>query len=61
MKSVFVPQVTSPEAVEEPAYWFVFSGFNLLVHRDENTAQVPRLRELNELGLTAVHQQYLDG
>lgn len=59
MKPAFVSQITPPDALEEPAYWFIFSGSNLLVHRDENTAQVPWLRGMSELGLTAVHQQYL--
>lgn len=59
MTASFVPQITPPEALEEPAYWFVFSGTRLLVHQAEQAARVPRLRQVGELGLTAVQQQYL--
>ena len=59
MNASFVPKITPPEAIEVPAYWFVFSGSKLLVHQEGNTVRVPRLGEMTELGLTAVHQQYL--
>ncbi|MEJ2749230.1 MAG: NAD(+) diphosphatase [Anaerolineae bacterium] len=55
----FVSHVTPPKSLNAPAYWFIFSGRNLLVYQDENPARVPRLHEIAELGLTAVHQQYL--
>lgn len=55
----FVSQITPPQTLNEPGYWFIFSGFNLLVYQDEAAARVPRLPEMAELGLTAVHQQYL--
>jgi NAD+ diphosphatase len=59
MPSSFVPQITPPEALEELAYWFIFSGSKLLVHQESDAVRVPRLRELSELGITAVRQQYL--
>lgn len=55
----FVSQLTPPKSLDEPAYWFIFSGHNLLVYGDEQSVRVPRLYEMAELGLTAVHQQYL--
>lgn len=59
MNSSFIPQITPPTTLTEPAYWFIFSSFNLLVHQDENVVRVPRLRDLGELDVTAVRQQYL--
>ncbi|MCB9421003.1 MAG: NAD(+) diphosphatase [Ardenticatenaceae bacterium] len=59
MNTSFVPQITPPETLEEPAYWFIFSGSKLLVHQKSDTVQVPRLWDLSELGVTAVRQQYL--
>lgn len=59
MNTSFVPQITPPETVAEPAYWFVFAGRNLLVYQEEESVRVPCLREMAELGLTAVRQQYL--
>jgi NAD+ diphosphatase len=59
MNTSFVSLITPPETLANPAYWFIFSGFNLLVYQEENAARVPRLFKLTELGLTAVHQQYL--
>jgi NAD+ diphosphatase len=60
MKDSFVAQITPPDVLNERAYWFVFSGFNLLVHQEEKAARVPRLYALSELaGVTAVRQQYL--
>jgi NAD+ diphosphatase len=59
MNVSFVPQITPPAALETPAHWFIFSGSKLLVHQEKNAARVPHLQEVSELGLTAVHQQYL--
>jgi NAD+ diphosphatase len=59
MNASFVPQITPPDTLAEPANWFIFSGFNLLVHQEENAARVPRLQDFTELGVTAVRQQYL--
>ena len=59
MNASFVARVTPPSTQETPAYWFIFRGYRLLVQRDENSARVPRLHDLTELGITAVRQQYL--
>ena len=59
MNPSFVAQLQPPDAPHDPAYWFIFRGFQLLVYREEKAARVPRLNELAELGLTAVRHQYL--
>lgn len=55
----FVSTLTAPDEQTEPAYWFVFSGYRLLVSVEPGPASVPCLRDLSELGLTAVRHQYL--
>ena len=58
MNSSFNAQITPPQSHETPAYWFIFRGYGLLVKQDGDTARVPRLHDLAELGITAVRQQY---
>ena len=51
----FFSSVKPPASSSEPAYWFLFQGNNLLIYSgDDVPSPVPRLRELAELGLTAV-------
>ncbi|MEM7110858.1 MAG: NAD(+) diphosphatase [Chloroflexota bacterium] len=55
----FFSSVRAPETLEEPAYWYIFKGSRLLVRDEGETASMPRLFAPDELGLTAVRQQYL--
>ena len=55
----FLPAVTPPEYLPEPARWFAFSGDNLLVYLHESEPTIPRLETLAEIGLTPVNQHYL--
>ncbi|MGD2049501.1 MAG: NAD(+) diphosphatase [Chloroflexota bacterium] len=43
----------------QKSLWFAYLGFRLLVRIDGGTAEVPRLRDLSDLGLQSVRQQYL--
>ncbi|MCP4424547.1 MAG: NAD(+) diphosphatase [Chloroflexi bacterium] len=59
MNASFVAQVTPPDTLLDPAYWFIFRGYKLLVELSGDTVRAPRLHGLAELGVTAVRQQYL--
>lgn len=56
----FFSSVQPPASADEPAYWFLFQGSNLLVYSgDDAPSPVPRLGGLDEWGLTAVSPHYL--
>jgi len=59
MTDIFIAQVTPPESVSEPAYWYIFQGTQLLVRREGGRASVPTLLHPGELGLQPVRTQYL--
>jgi NAD+ diphosphatase len=43
----------------EPAWWFVFSGYKILVESREQGAGIPFLKGLEPLSLTALRKQHL--
>ncbi|HTS53197.1 MAG TPA: NAD(+) diphosphatase [Burkholderiales bacterium] len=59
MSDLFLPLVTPPGALNEPAHWFLFQGAQLLVHRAEGRAWVPLVAHPRELGLEPLRTQYL--
>lgn len=59
MNQGFVSRVTPPQVLPEPAYWFLFDGFRLLLRVEADGFSLPRAVDATELGITAVHQQYL--
>jgi len=59
MSDPFVALVTAPEALSEPAYWFVFQGNQILVRREEGRASIPLALDVRELGLNPLRTQYL--
>ena len=59
MSDLFVPLVTPPGALSEPAHWLLFQGSHILVHREEGHASVPFVVDPRELGLAPVRTQYL--
>src|SRR5262245_27851177 len=59
MSDLFVPSVTPPAALSEPAHWFLFQGNHVLVQREENGAAIPFIAHPDELGLEPVRTQYL--
>lgn len=59
MSKPFISTVKPPRVLEEPAYWFIFQGFRLLVHVEEPETRVPRLDDPSALGIVICRQQYL--
>jgi NAD+ diphosphatase len=59
MSDLFLPLVTPPGALSEPAHWFLFQRSQLLVHREEGHASVPLVADPRQLGLEPVRTQYL--
>jgi NAD+ diphosphatase len=55
----FVPLVEAPESIEQPAYWFAYSGGRLLVVPSASDVALPQTTNLGELGLAPVRTQYL--
>ncbi len=59
MNKGFVSQITPPAALSQPAYWFVFRGFRLLVEEGPAGVRLPQAVDMAALGLESVRQQYL--
>jgi NAD+ diphosphatase len=57
--ALFIPGIVGPEEKARPAWWFIFRGDKLLVRRSSSSAEIPCLIDISEVGLKAVHQQYL--
>lgn len=55
----FVPLIAPPEAHEGDAWWFVFRGNALLVHRDETEVKLPFTAQPHDLGVEPLRTQYL--
>lgn len=59
MEGIFIPAISPPRAVEEPAAWFLFQGFRLLVFREGSAVSIPLLASPEEAGLLPIRRQYL--
>ncbi len=57
--AIFIPGIIPPEKRVEPAWWFIFRGDELLVHRRSSSAEIPCVVDISDVGLEAVRQQYL--
>lgn len=55
----FVPLIAPPEAHEGDAWWFVFRGNAMLVHRDETEVKLPFVAQPRDLGVEPLRTQYL--
>jgi NAD+ diphosphatase len=55
----FVPGIVPPEIRTDPAWWFVFQESKLLIYPSPESATLPLLTDLNELGLNVIRQNYL--
>ncbi|MCA9982270.1 MAG: NAD(+) diphosphatase [Anaerolineales bacterium] len=55
---IFNSSLTTPPDPTAVGWWFAFRRSQLLIFR-QDTPQIPRATDLQELGLTAVRQQYL--
>lgn len=58
-ESRFVPAIIPPTRGAKATLWFAFQGSKLLVQVDGSQAHVPRLTNLQELGLKPLRQDYL--
>lgn len=59
MHRTFIPGITPPEVVSEPAWWFAFVGNKLLIRLEGEVCQIPKLIGLAEIGLEPVRSQFL--
>jgi NAD+ diphosphatase len=59
MSDLYVPLVTPPGALSEPAHWFLFQGNQIMVRREEGHASVLTVADPRDLGLQPVRTQYL--
>ena len=59
MSELYVPLVTPPDALSEPAHWFLFQGNQILVRREDGQAFVPIVVDPRDLGLDPLRDQYL--
>jgi NAD+ diphosphatase len=57
--SAFVPGVEPPAVLEQPAWWFAFSGGRLLVIPSADSVKLPQAESLAEIGLQPLRTQYL--
>ncbi len=59
MSEIFLPMVAPGDVTIESVLWFAFQGNQLLVRKEEIRAEVPRVRDLAEIGLKPLRHQYL--
>jgi NAD+ diphosphatase len=55
----FISTPMPPDRLDQPALWFIYQGFQLLVINGVEKAEVPRLISPAEIGLTLDRQEYL--
>ena len=59
MSEIFIPLVVPGEGIIESALWFVFQGNQLLVRKEDIRAEIPRMRDPEEIGLNPLRHQYI--
>ena len=59
MKRQFIPLLERPVKQTEPAWWFIFSRYKLLISTPDNTPAIPLLPGLNDLGFNPLEEIYL--
>jgi NAD+ diphosphatase len=55
----YIPGVIPPTTKNEAAYWFIFNSDKLLTVKLNNMEIIPFVKNLEELGLESVNEQYL--
>jgi NAD+ diphosphatase len=55
----FIPSVIPNDAQTSDAWWFIFSGYRLLVRISEDAASVPVAEKPAAIGVDAVRTLYL--
>jgi NAD+ diphosphatase len=59
MPDEFIPSIESPEPPASDAWWFIYSGYRLLVKISEATAANPTTKDIETLGVEIRHRIYL--
>jgi NAD+ diphosphatase len=59
MPSEFIPSVVPPGSQNPDAWWFIYSGYRLLVKISGDTVAIPRAKEIEALGVSFSHSVYL--
>ncbi len=59
MNNHYAPGVAPPAESDEPSLWFAFHKSELLITETAGAFQLPRCRNMSELGLTSVRSLYL--
>lgn len=59
MTTTFIPAITPHSDNAEPAYWYIFNGFRLLVHSGGSDLQVPLVMDSAELPVDLLRKQFL--
>jgi NAD+ diphosphatase len=55
----YVPLIKAPQSIDEPAYWFAFSGGRVLVIPSAIEVAIPRAISLTDYGVQPIRTQYL--
>jgi NAD+ diphosphatase len=61
MKNIepFIPGIVPCSATVEPAWWFAFQKYNLLVHQGPSSVTIPYRIDFGDLGIPILRQHYL--
>ena len=59
METTFISAVSPPDDIHEPAYWFIFNKYRLLVHDDGDGLRFPLVADAAELQVPVLRSQYL--
>lgn len=59
MAPAFIPSLIPDKAQSREAWWFVFSGFHLLVRVSGETAAIPKAEQPESLGINITRRLYL--
>lgn len=57
--AIFIPGIIAPEEKVEPAWWFIFRGNELLVHRGSSSVEIPCVVDISDLDLISTRHHYL--
>ncbi len=55
----FIQGIVSPDAIVEPAWWFAFQKYNLLVYQEPSCIPIPRLVDFADLGIPILRRHDL--
>jgi NAD+ diphosphatase len=59
MQGTFTSSIKPPYTDNEPAYWFIFNNFRLLVYIDGGIIRIPLINNPAQLDITLLRNQYL--